>query len=119
GGGSAAAPPAPSAAAPTPSGGSGGGPSGGPGASGSGGGGGGGGAGGGGPSAPGNPGESSGPRDDQTCQGGHPVNLVTGDVVDRALDLEMPGPVPVRFERFYSSARCADSNASLGPGWAH
>ncbi|HEY2407232.1 MAG TPA: DUF6531 domain-containing protein [Polyangiaceae bacterium] len=68
---------------------------------------------------PGKGGESSGAADAHTCQGGHPVNLVTGDVVDQAVDLELSGLIPVVFKRFYSSARFADQNATLGPGWAH
>ncbi|WP_437632439.1 DUF6531 domain-containing protein [Sorangium sp. So ce854] len=108
------------------------------GAGGGGGGGGGGGAaapGGGGPQGPGGgggggggtshtgasapPGRSSAPPDAHTCQDGHPVNVVTGHVVDQATDLELPGLIPLVWRRYYSSARSGDATASLGPGWAH
>ncbi|MFO0553547.1 MAG: DUF6531 domain-containing protein [Polyangiaceae bacterium] len=84
--------------------------------SGAGGGGSGGGRGGGGG---GGAGSSSGPADQHTCQGGHPVDLVTGAVVDKAFDLELPGRIPLAFKRFYSSLRFKDATATLGPGWAH
>ncbi|WP_434044807.1 MULTISPECIES: DUF6531 domain-containing protein [Sorangium] len=108
------------------------------GAGGGGGGGGGGGAGapgGGGPKGPGGgggggggtshqgasapPGRSSAPPDAHTCQDGHPVNVVTGHVVDQAIDLELPGLIPLVWKRYYSSARSGDATATLGPGWAH
>ncbi len=82
------------------------------------------GAGGGGPGAraagaEGPPGSSSGPADQHQCQGGHPVDQVSGAVVDIALDLELPGLIPLAFTRRYSSARFGDRAASLGAGWAH
>jgi RHS repeat-associated protein len=65
------------------------------------------------------PGTSSGPAEQHTCQGGHPVDLVTGAVVDTAVDLELPGRIPFVFKRNYSSLRYRDRAATLGPGWAH
>ncbi|XYH97339.1 DUF6531 domain-containing protein [Sorangium sp. So ce1128] len=69
--------------------------------------------------ASGPPGSSSAPPDAHTCQDGHPVNVATGDVVDQAVDLELPGLIPVVWKRYYSSARNCDATASLGPGWTH
>jgi RHS repeat-associated protein len=81
---------------------------------------GGGGAGGGGSnSGASGPGSSSAPADAHTCQNGHPVNVVTGHVVDQAIDLQLPGVIPLVWKRYYSSARRQDATASLGPGWAH
>ncbi|XXT17617.1 DUF6531 domain-containing protein [Sorangium sp. So ce429] len=65
------------------------------------------------------PGRSSAPPDAHTCQDGHPVNVVTGHVVDQATDLDLPGIIPLVWKRYYSSARSGDATASLGPGWAH
>lgn len=31
----------------------------------------------------------------------------------------LPGPIPIVFERFYSSSRNTDVGATLGAGWAH
>ncbi|WP_437296215.1 DUF6531 domain-containing protein [Sorangium sp. So ce426] len=69
--------------------------------------------------ASGPPGSSSAPPDAHTCQDGHPVNVATGDVVDQAVDLDLPGLIPLIWRRYYSSARSGDAAASLGPGWAH
>lgn len=65
------------------------------------------------------PGSSSGPAAQQSCQGGHPVDQVSGAVVDEAVDLELPGRIPFVFKRFYSSARYRDAKSSMGQGWAH
>jgi RHS repeat-associated protein len=65
------------------------------------------------------PGTSSGPAEQHTCQGGHPVDLVTGAVVDSATDIDLPGCIPLRFKRSYSSLRFRERGASLGAGWAH
>ncbi|NUP09295.1 MAG: RHS repeat protein, partial [Polyangiaceae bacterium] len=64
-------------------------------------------------------GSSSGPAAQHQCQGGHPVDLVTGNVVDEADDLALFGRIKLDFKRFYSSARYQDRASSLGPGWAH
>ena len=89
-------------------------------ASGPGGPGGGGGAGGGGSNTGASgPGSSSGPPGEHQCQGGHPVDIVTGYVVDELIDLALPGVIPLLWKRFYSSSRRSDTGATLGPGWAH
>jgi len=62
---------------------------------------------------------SSAAQSEHTCQGGHPVDLATGAVVDKATDLEIPGLIPLVFRRYYSSLRHDEENSSLGPGWAH
>jgi RHS repeat-associated protein len=81
---------------------------------------GGGGAGGGGSnSGAGGPGSSSAPPEASTCQNGHPVDVVSGCVVDVATDLLIPGLIPFVFKRYYSSARRSEKTATLGPGWAH
>ena len=81
---------------------------------------GGGGAGGGGSnSGASGPGSSSGASTEHQCQGGHPIDLVTGYVVDEATDISLPGMIPFTWKRTYSSSRRADKEASLGQGWAH
>ncbi len=81
---------------------------------------GGGGAGGGGSnSGAAGPGSSSAAPAEHQCQGGHPVDLATGYVVDQQIDIELPGRIPLLFQRFYSSSRRRDTTATLGPGWAH
>jgi len=49
---------------------------------------------------------------------GHPVNVATGQVLTSAVDFELPGPLPLRFERQYLSNWC-ERDSSLGFGWAH
>jgi RHS repeat-associated protein len=63
--------------------------------------------------------KSSGEKQKNACKNGHPVDVITGHVVDQATDLALPGPVPLVWKRFYSSARRSDRSATLGPGWAH
>lgn len=49
---------------------------------------------------------------------GHPVDVVNGRLVLDACDLELPGALPLRLERSYSSSwspRCT----TLGRGWSH
>ncbi len=65
------------------------------------------------------PGSSSGPPGQHQCQGGHPVDLVTGAVVDIATDLELPGIIPLAFTRQYASTGFRDRRSSLGAGWSH
>jgi hypothetical protein len=65
------------------------------------------------------PGKSSAAKERDTCQGGHPVDLVSGAVVDKATELTLPGPIPFMFEQFYSSERSDGATATLGHGWAH
>lgn len=79
------------------------------------------------PASPGNrasgesagPGESSGAAEQHQCQNGHPVDMATGYVVDRAVDISLPGLIPFVFKRTYSSSRHHDRTAQLGAGWAH
>ncbi|MFY1831921.1 DUF6531 domain-containing protein [Myxococcus fulvus] len=49
---------------------------------------------------------------------GHPVDVATGKVMTEAVDAELPGPIPLRFERIYSSASSSRKGA-LGHGWSH
>jgi RHS repeat-associated protein len=65
------------------------------------------------------PGTTSDTESTHQCQGGHPVNLATGAVVDKATDIEVPGLIPLIFTRYYSSLRYEDAEATLGAGWAH
>lgn len=57
---------------------------------------------------------------DELCtEVGHPVDVVTGAVVDRAVDVTLPGPIPVHWRRRYASLR-ARRRTSLGRGgWTH
>lgn len=49
----------------------------------------------------------------------HPVDVVTGRVFTHPIiDLELPGPLPLRLERSYSSKACREDQG-LGLGWAH
>ncbi|HHH29694.1 MAG TPA: RHS repeat-associated core domain-containing protein [Polyangiaceae bacterium] len=49
---------------------------------------------------------------------GDPVDVVTGRVfTEPVLDLDLPGPFPLRVERTYSS-RGIDRDMGLGPGWS-
>ena len=77
-----------------------------------GGGGGGAGGGGGNASGPGGPGGgaggggsntgASGPPARQCTQEGHPVDVARGNVLDRTVDLALPGAIPLVWERHYS-----------------
>ena len=49
---------------------------------------------------------------------GHPVDVVTGRLVIDACDLELPGALPLRFERAYSSS-WSERDSPLGRGWSH
>ena len=49
---------------------------------------------------------------------GHPVDVATGRLLTRAKDFELRGPIPLTFERFYSSA-WAERDSPLGYGWSH
>jgi RHS repeat-associated protein len=48
---------------------------------------------------------------------GHPVDVMSGEVLTSAVDFELPGPLPLVFERLYSSRERAEG--PLGPGWHH
>ena len=47
---------------------------------------------------------------------GHPVDVASGRGLTGFLDAELPGPIPLLIERFYSSA-FASRPVSLGYGW--
>jgi RHS repeat-associated protein len=49
---------------------------------------------------------------------GHPVDVATGRVVTDHLDIELPGALPLRFERFYDSS-LGWRETALGFGWSH
>ncbi|MCP4662115.1 MAG: hypothetical protein GY856_42475, partial [bacterium] len=48
---------------------------------------------------------------------GHPVDVATGKVFTEAVDLELPGPLPFRFERVWYST--STHEGPLGHGWHH
>jgi RHS repeat-associated protein len=48
---------------------------------------------------------------------GHPVDVVTGELLAEVIDFELPGMIPMVWERNYRS-RETDA-LSLGPGWYH
>ncbi len=48
---------------------------------------------------------------------GHPVDVVSGQLLTDAVDFELPGPIPIVFERnYYSRSRY---EGPLGPAWHH
>jgi RHS repeat-associated protein len=49
---------------------------------------------------------------------GHPVDVATGRVLTDHVDWQLPGPLPLKFERSYSSA-FANRGGPLGHGWSH
>ncbi|MBK6534644.1 MAG: hypothetical protein IPF99_35375, partial [Deltaproteobacteria bacterium] len=49
---------------------------------------------------------------------GHPVDVVTGNLFTEVVDAELPGPIPLVFERVYESAR-SHRLGRLGHGWSH
>lgn len=49
---------------------------------------------------------------------GHPVDVVTGRLVLDACDLELPGALPLRLTRSYSST-WSRRRTALGHGWSH
>jgi uncharacterized Zn-binding protein involved in type VI secretion len=48
---------------------------------------------------------------------GHPVDVATGKVFADAIDFELPGPIPFRWERVWYS--CSVYSGPLGHGWHH
>lgn len=48
---------------------------------------------------------------------GHPVDIATGKVFTEFVDFELPGPIPLKWERVYYS--CSVLDGSLGYGWHH
>jgi len=49
---------------------------------------------------------------------GHPVDVANGRLLTDNVDFELPGPLPLTFERNYASS-WADRDGPLGPGWSH
>ncbi len=49
---------------------------------------------------------------------GHPVDVVNGRLVFDACDLELPGALPLRLDRSYSST-WSTRRSTLGRGWSH
>ena len=48
---------------------------------------------------------------------GHPVDVASGKVITGFLEIALPGPLPLRIERFYSSA-FAGRRGPVGYGWS-
>ena len=48
---------------------------------------------------------------------GHPVDVMTGELLAEAIDFEIPGLLPVVWERNYRSRQTREG--ALGPGWSH
>jgi RHS repeat-associated protein len=48
---------------------------------------------------------------------GHPVDVVSGQLLTNAVDFELPGPIPLVFERMYYSR--SRYEGPLGPAWHH
>ena len=67
----------------------------------------------------GDPGKSSAPTQEKCTEGGHPVDVASGFVVDREIDLQIDGLIPLLWKRHYSSARRHETKRGLGQGWAH
>lgn len=58
-------------------------------------------------------------RHDPSQSVGHPVDVVTGRMFTNPVtDLALPGPLPFRFTRWYSSA-LARRDVGMGHGWSH
>jgi RHS repeat-associated protein len=49
---------------------------------------------------------------------GHPVDVATGRLLTDNIDFELPGPLPLKFERNYASS-WSHRDGPLGPGWSH
>lgn len=48
---------------------------------------------------------------------GHPVDVVTGELIVEHTDFRIPGPLPLIWTRNWLSSSTVDSD--LGPGWSH
>ncbi|XXY17422.1 PAAR-like domain-containing protein [Sorangium sp. So ce216] len=64
-------------------------------------------------------GDSSGSSKGDSKGEGHPVDVATGEVIDEARDLSLPGVIPLVIERRYASSRRDNRDAAMGPGWSH
>lgn len=49
---------------------------------------------------------------------GHPIDVATGRMFTTAVDFEIEGPLPLKFERAYASS-WSHRRGPLGPGWSH
>jgi len=49
---------------------------------------------------------------------GHPVDVATGRMMTFPVDFELPGPIPIKFQRVYASSWC-ERDSALGYGWSH
>ncbi len=49
---------------------------------------------------------------------GHPVDVATGRMLTFPIDFKLPGPIPLTFQRVYSSA-WGERDSTLGHGWSH
>ena len=49
---------------------------------------------------------------------GHPIDVATGRLLTRAEEFTLRGPIPMVFERFYSSS-WAERPSPVGYGWSH
>lgn len=49
---------------------------------------------------------------------GHPVDVATGRMFTDNVDFQLPGPLPLTFERVYDSSLCS-RRGPLGHGWFH
>ncbi|WP_437828343.1 DUF6531 domain-containing protein [Sorangium sp. So ce1153] len=48
---------------------------------------------------------------------GHPVDVMTGELIAEAVDFELPGMIPIVWERNYRSRQTDEG--TLGAGWSH
>jgi len=48
---------------------------------------------------------------------GHPVDVATGKVLTEQVDFELPGPIPLKWERVWYSTSIAET--AIGHGWHH
>src|SRR5690606_1975669 len=48
---------------------------------------------------------------------GHPVDVMTGELIAEAVDFDIAGLIPIEWERNYRSRQTREG--SLGPGWCH
>jgi RHS repeat-associated protein len=53
------------------------------------------------------------------CRAGHPVDMGTGYVVDDAVDLRLPGFIPLIWSRSYTSSSASHRGALGKGGWTH
>ena len=65
--------------------------------------------------------DGGGPKAGNTkpaCEGGKPINFITGACFDDYVDCELAGRIPFRWERFYDS-RWSSRSGPFGPGFRH